>query len=85
MHAARGLRPVAAIPWFRDGALTCKEAAVEDQEDRTRRDDGTEPVHEHRPDSPGPARAGTQYLVIIIGALILLAALMWFILPFGVD
>lgn len=56
---------------------------MEDQEDRTRRQDGSEPVHEHPPEAPGPGRTAMQYVVIAIGALILLAALLWFVLPLG--
>ena len=54
---------------------------MEDLEDRSRRDDGSEPVHEHPPESPGPGRTGTQYVVLGIGALIVLAALLWFLVP----
>lgn len=56
---------------------------MEDQEDRTARDDGSEPVEEHPPESPGPGRTGAQYAVIALGALILIAALLWLVLPFG--
>ena len=54
---------------------------MEDLEDRSRRNDGTEPVEEHPPEAPGPGRTGTQYLVLGLGALIVLAALLWFVLP----
>lgn len=56
---------------------------MEDQEDRTTRDDGSQPVREHPPENPGAARAGAQYVVIAIGVLIILAALLWLLLPFG--
>lgn len=54
---------------------------MEDLEDRSRREDGTEPVQEHPPEAPGPGRTGAQYLVVLVGALIVLAALLWFLLP----
>lgn len=54
---------------------------MEDQEDRTPQPDGSEPVHEHPPESPGPGRTMTQYLVLAVGALIVLAALLWFLVP----
>lgn len=54
---------------------------VEDLEDRRPRDDGTEPVHEQPPEAPGPARSGAQYLVVGIGVLMVVAALLWFLLP----
>lgn len=56
---------------------------MEDQEDRTPRIDGTEPVHEHPPEVPGPGRTGMQYFVVLLGVLVLLAALLWFFLPAG--
>jgi hypothetical protein len=54
---------------------------VEDQEDRTRRHDGSAPVEEHPPESPGPGRSTVQYLVIGLAVLILLAAVLWLVLP----
>ena len=54
---------------------------MEDLEDRRERDDGSEPVPEHPPEAPGPARSGAQYLVVGVGALIVVAALLWFLLP----
>ena len=54
---------------------------VEDQEDRTQRVDGSEPVREHPPEVPGPGRTPMQYAVVILGVLVLLAALLWFFLP----
>lgn len=56
---------------------------MEDQEDRTPRRDGSAPVEEHPPESPGPGRSVVQYLVIGLGALIVLAALLWLLLPLG--
>lgn len=66
-------------------ASKARRGEVEDQEDRTRRDDGSEPVHEHRPESPGPGRTTAQYVIIALGALILVAALLWMLLPFGAS
>lgn len=60
---------------------TDMEVDVEDQEDRTPREDGTEPVQEHPPEVPGPGRTPMQYAVIVLGVLVLLAALLWFFLP----
>jgi hypothetical protein len=54
---------------------------VEDQEDRSRHQDGSEAVHEHPPESPGPARTTSQYLVMGLAALVLIAALLWLLLP----
>ena len=56
---------------------------MEDQEDRTPAVDGPEPVHEHPPENPGPARTGAQYGATVISALVLIAALLWLIVPFG--
>lgn len=58
---------------------------VEDQEDRTPRDDGSEPVEEHPPESPGPGRSTAQYAIMALAALILIAALLWLLLPFGAS
>ena len=54
---------------------------MEDQEDRRERDDGTEPVREHRAEVPGPGRSAAQTFVMIVGALVLLAAVLWLLLP----
>jgi hypothetical protein len=62
-----------------------KEVLVEDGEDRADRDDGTEPMREHPPESPGPGRTAMQVLVIVVGALVLLAGLLWLLIPFGAS
>lgn len=54
---------------------------MEDQEDRSRQRDGSEPVHEHPPESPGPGRTMSQYLVMALAALVVIAALLWLLLP----
>lgn len=54
---------------------------MEDLEDSRQREDGTEHVRERPPEVPGPARSGAQYLVVGIGILIVVAALLWFLLP----
>lgn len=56
---------------------------MEDQEDRTPRHDGTTPVEEHPPEAPGPGRTTAQYAVVALGVLIVLAALLWLLLPIG--
>ncbi len=54
---------------------------MEDLEDRTGPPDGTHPVEEHPPESPGPVRTTSQYLVMVIAALMILAGLLWVLLP----
>ena len=54
---------------------------MEDQEDRTPRDDGSEPVREHPPEAAGPGRSATQIVVVVVAALVLLAALLWLVVP----
>ena len=61
--------------------VSTEEEEVEDQEDRRDRDDGTERVHEHRAEVPGPGRTAAQTVVVIIGVIVLVAALLWFVLP----
>jgi hypothetical protein len=40
-------------------------------------------MREHPPESPGPRRTAMQLLVIVVGALVLLAGLLWLLIPFG--
>ena len=58
---------------------------MEDGEGRATQEDGSEPVKEHPQETPGPGRSVMQIVVIVIGVLVLLAALLWLILPFGAS
>lgn len=44
---------------------------------------GSQPVQERPPEKPGPARSGMQIVVVILAVLVLLAALLWIVVPFG--
>lgn len=44
---------------------------------------GSQPVPEHRPEVPSGGRTVAQTVAIVIGALVVLAALLWFVVPFG--
>lgn len=41
---------------------------------------GSQPVKEHASEVPGPGRSVAQGLVLVLGAVVLLAGLMWFFL-----
>lgn len=58
---------------------------MEDGEERATQADGSEPVKEHPPEAPGPGRSVMQVVVMVIGVLVLLAALLWLVLPFGAS
>jgi len=46
-------------------------------------DGGSQPVQEHRPEQPGGGRTVMQTVVVVIGVLVLLAALLWIVVPFA--
>jgi hypothetical protein len=46
-------------------------------------EDGSHPVEERPPEAPKASRSVGQTMVIVIGALVLLAALLWLVVPFG--
>ena len=54
---------------------------MDEGEDHTGPPDGSQSVHEHAPESPGPGRTASQYLVIGLAALMIIAALLWVLLP----
>jgi hypothetical protein len=41
---------------------------------------GSQPVKEHAPEVPGPGRSVAQVVVLLLGALVLLAGFAWFFL-----
>lgn len=44
---------------------------------------GAERVRQHREDVPGGGRTIGQTVILVIGAIVVLAALLWFLVPFG--
>jgi hypothetical protein len=44
---------------------------------------GSQPVPEHRPETPTGGRSVMQTVVVIVGVLVLLAAALWLLVPFG--
>jgi hypothetical protein len=40
-------------------------------------------VQEHRPEQPSGGRTVMQTVVVVIGVLVLLAALLWIVVPFA--
>ncbi len=46
---------------------------------------GSQPVPEHRPEVPTGGRSVAQTVVVIVGVLVLLAAVLWLLVPFAGD
>lgn len=46
---------------------------------------GSQPVPENPPETPTRARSVGQTVVIVVGVLVLLAALLWLVVPFGAS
>lgn len=46
---------------------------------------GAQPVPEHPPEMRTGGRSVAQTVVVIVGALVLLAAILWLLVPFGAD
>lgn len=44
---------------------------------------GSQPVPENRPEMGTGGRSVAQTVVVIVGVLVLLAALLWLLVPFG--
>lgn len=44
---------------------------------------GSQPVPEHPPERAGAGRTVAQTVVIVVGALVLLAAILWLVVPFA--
>jgi hypothetical protein len=59
------------------------EGKVAERKDDPPFDGGSQPVQERPPDKPTAAGSVMQTVVIVIGVLVLLAALLWLVVPFG--
>ena len=46
---------------------------------------GSQPVPENPPETAGRGRSAAQTVVVVVGVLILLAAILWLLVPFGAD
>lgn len=46
---------------------------------------GSQPVPERPPEMPAEGRSVGQTVVVIVGVLVLLAALLWLFVPFGAE
>lgn len=46
---------------------------------------GSQPVPERVSDTPGPGRSTLQVVVIVVAVLVLLAAVLWLVVPFGAN
>lgn len=44
---------------------------------------GAQPVRERPPEVPTQGRSVMQMVVVVIGVLVVLAALLWIVVPFG--
>lgn len=44
---------------------------------------GSQPVPEHPPETPTGGRSVMQTVVVVVGVLVLLAAALWLLVPFG--
>lgn len=44
---------------------------------------GSQPVPEHPPEMPSGGRSVMQTVVLIVGVLVILAAVLWLLVPFG--
>jgi hypothetical protein len=44
---------------------------------------GSQPVPESQPEMPGPGRSAMQTVVIVVAVLVVLAALVWLLVPLG--
>jgi hypothetical protein len=56
---------------------------VDDRNEERPFEGGAQPVKETPPEVPGPGRTAGQTIVIGIAVLILLAAILWIVVPFG--
>jgi hypothetical protein len=59
------------------------EGKVAERKDDPPFEGGSQPVQERPPEKPTAAGSVMQTAVIVIGVLVLLAALIWLVVPFG--
>lgn len=62
-----------------------KESIVADRNDEPPFTGGSQPVPEHVPEPAGGGRTVAQTVVIVVGVLVVLAGILWLVVPFGAS